>query len=179
MTLSEKNPKRKKKQIKTKREMTVYLKQMLSDWSFSKIQNNVVLPGFCYREKDRKNGWLEEKKNFCPPPFVRCLPCLMWLLSWHNVHRQSGGHSAMCEGRKGGFDRGDVKDCCQPKRGIVVWGITWCVCFAPPTPLFSLFLAIFRQCCKRRTLATLTTTAQIFRGVYLTCQLSLACQFGS
>ncbi len=53
MTLSEKNPKRKKKQTKTKR----------------KKQNNVVLPGFCYREKDRKNGWLEEKKQLLSSSF--------------------------------------------------------------------------------------------------------------
>ena len=47
-----------------------------------KKQNNAVLPGVCYREKDRENGWFVEGKKFCPPPFGRCLPCLLWLLSW-------------------------------------------------------------------------------------------------
>jgi hypothetical protein len=35
-----------------------------------KKQNNDVLPVVRYKEKDRKNGWFEEKKNFCPPPVV-------------------------------------------------------------------------------------------------------------
>ena len=83
-----------------------------------------------------------EKNNFCLPPFVRCFPSLLLLLSWHNVHRQSGWHSAMCEGRKGGFDRGDVKDCCQPKRGRVVQGITFCVFCPPQNLLVCCFLLI-------------------------------------
>jgi hypothetical protein len=72
-----------------------------------------------------------------------------------------------------------VGACCKPNRGKMVRGITFCVCFVPLNHLISLFCANFRQGCERRTLATLKTTAQNVTGVYLTCTLSLACQFGS
>ncbi len=96
-----------------------------------------------------------------------------------DVHRQSGGHSAKIGWQRGGLDRGDVGACCKPNRGKCVREITFCVCFARPTPVFSLFFANFRQCCEMRSLATLKTTAQIFKGVQLTCQLCLACHFCS
>lgn len=119
------------------------------------------------------------KKTSVLLPFLLSLPCCLGLLSWHNVHRQSGGHSAKIGWQRGGVDRGDVGACCKPNRGKVVRGITFCVCFAPLNPMISLFFANFRQGCESRTLATLKTTAQNLTGVYLTCQLSLACLFGS
>jgi hypothetical protein len=81
------------------------------------------------------------------------------------MHRQSGEHSAKLDVYKGGFDRGDVKDCCQPKRGKVVRGITFCVCFAPHKPM--LFVVFFQMCdfFKRRTFATLSTIAHLFACV--------------
>ncbi len=83
-------------------------------------------------------GWRKKKL----PSFSRCrchclAVCCLVLLSWHNVHRQSGWHCAKCDVYKGGFDRGDVKNCCQPKRGKVVRGSGdkfLCV-FCPPKTL--------------------------------------------
>jgi len=71
MTLSEKNPKRKKKQTKTKRSIKNKFCQIgiFRKKTIRKKQNNVVLPGFCYREKDRKNGWLEGKKQLLSSSF--------------------------------------------------------------------------------------------------------------
>ena len=118
--------------------MTVYLNRMKCKFFFykediRKKQNNVVWHLFCYSEKDLKNGELEGKKNFFPPPFGRCLPCLLWLLSWWGVHRCCGAHSVKLGWLGGGIDRGDVGGYCKTNRGVFVHRITFCVCFPPPS----------------------------------------------
>ncbi len=118
------------------------------------------------RKIEKTVGW-REKTNFCPPPFVCCLSGWLWLLCWCCSHHCGGAHCVKWGSRRGGIERGEVFWCCKPKRCYLLWSITLCVCFANPTPLFSLFLAIFRQCCKRRTLATLPTTAQNFIGGHI------------
>jgi hypothetical protein len=117
------------------------------------------------RRKIPKTVGSREKTNFCPPPFGRCLPCLLWLLSWHTVHRQSGGHSAKIGALRGGLERGDVGACCKPNRGRLVRGITFCVCCAPPNPSFLLLFVQFRECMRRRTLPTLSTIAHLLACV--------------
>ena len=78
------------------------------------------------------------------------------------MHLHSGGHSAKLGEQLGGIDRGDVFACCKPNRGNLVGKITWSVCFAPRnTSCLRLFVQI-REFLKRRTLATLATTAHLF-----------------
>ena len=113
-------------------------------------------------------GWWT-KKNLLPPSFVVGSCLLLGSGSWHNVHRHSGGHSAKLGWLGGGIDRGHVGGYCKPNWGDLVWRITFCLCFAPPGPLFFGVLADIRECCERRTLATQSNTAQIFAGVNPTC----------
>ena len=160
MTLSRKNQKTKKKRQTTKGKWRC----IKTEWSvifffykkdIRKKQNNVVWHLVCYSEKDRKNGELEGKKNFFPPPFGRCLPCLLWLLSWWGVHRCCGAHSVKLGWLGGGIDRGDVGGCCKPNRGCLVRGITFCVRFPNQHPLFFCFFVNFGLNWERRPLATL------------------------
>ncbi len=43
-----------------------------------KKQNNAVLPGVCYREKDRKNGCLDGKKELLSSSRCRCHCLAVW-----------------------------------------------------------------------------------------------------
>ena len=75
------------------------------------------------------------KKTSVLLPFLLSLPCCLGLLSWHNVHRQSGGHSAKIGWQRGCLDRGYKGACCKPNRGKVVRSGDNFVCvFCPPKP---------------------------------------------
>ena len=75
MTLSEKKPKKEEKTNQNEKENDGVLKtnfvrlEFFEKKTIRKKQNNVVLPGFCYREKDRKNGLLEGKKQLLSSSF--------------------------------------------------------------------------------------------------------------
>ncbi len=149
--------------------ITWYMIRVKPKKTIRQKKNNVVLHLVCYSEEDLKNGWLEAKKNFFLLLFGCWLPCLLWLLSWWSVHRCCGAHSVKLGWLGGGIERRDVGGCCKPKGGNSVRRITFCVCFCPSPPCFLCSLLRRRQFCERKTLATLSTTEQMFASLLAIC----------
>ena len=106
-----------------------------------KQNNNDVWRAKCYSEKDLKNGWFWRKKTSIFPSWSLAHLCCVGLLSWLNVHHHSVAHGAKIVARKGGLERGDVWECCKPKRGELVGSITFVGVFCPISTLFCVIFA--------------------------------------
>jgi hypothetical protein len=87
-------------------------------------------------------GWWTKKTSSLPPLSLEVACC--WGRVLGTMCTATAVDIVRSEGcRRGGLDRGDVRGCCKPNGGDLVWGITCCVCFAPPGSLFLVSWPIF------------------------------------